>query len=299
LISEIMYDPASPEPAWEWVEVYNNTGSTIDFDVTPYVFDDDDDASFTAANITSGTVANGATAVLFDAAGSGNTLANMTAAWGSGINFIPVSTWTNMANDGDTIAIWSSLAAYQGETQSTTSPRRTTNNAAAVVAYDDDTMADWPNNHDASSIFLESLTADPAAPASWTRSDSMNSVGPQPVLDDVVDHPGGDVGSPGFVPGTAVMPVPGDYNESGMVDAGDYVVWRNALGSAVTLPNDPTPGSVTPTDYDVWRANFGRSAASGAALRQLPVPEPVGIGLALLGFGWRLVTPRRWRPAPR
>ena len=30
-ISEIMYDPASTEPAWEWVEIFNNTGSSIDF----------------------------------------------------------------------------------------------------------------------------------------------------------------------------------------------------------------------------------------------------------------------------
>ena len=27
VISEIMYDPASPEPDWEWVEIFNNTGA--------------------------------------------------------------------------------------------------------------------------------------------------------------------------------------------------------------------------------------------------------------------------------
>ena len=91
IISEIMYDPASAEPAWEWVEVFNNTGSTIDFGATHYVFDDDDEASLATANITSGTIAQGATGVLFNASGSGNTLANMQAAWGQGINFIPVT----------------------------------------------------------------------------------------------------------------------------------------------------------------------------------------------------------------
>ena len=82
-------------PAWEWVEVYNNTGSTIDFGATHCVFDDDDEASLATANILSGTIAQGATGVLFNASGSGNTLANMQAAWGQGINFIPVTTWTD------------------------------------------------------------------------------------------------------------------------------------------------------------------------------------------------------------
>ena len=31
LISEIMYDPASADATWEWVELYNNTGATINF----------------------------------------------------------------------------------------------------------------------------------------------------------------------------------------------------------------------------------------------------------------------------
>ena len=38
---------------------------------------------------------------------------------------------------------------------------------------------------------------------------------------------------------TAVIAgVPGDYNGNGIVDAGDYVLWRKGG----TLQNDPTPG---------------------------------------------------------
>ena len=145
LISEVMYDPASQEPAWEWVEVFNNTGAAINFAATPYVFDDDDDASLSAANVKSGAIAEGTTAVLFNASPTnGNTLTNLAAAWGGGVNFIPVITWTDLTNTGDTIALWNSLSAYQGETQSTTAPRRTTKNAAAVVAFDNDTMLGWP-----------------------------------------------------------------------------------------------------------------------------------------------------------
>jgi hypothetical protein len=46
----------------------------------------------------------------------------------------------------------------------------------------------------------------------------------------------------------------GDYNNNGVVDAADYVLWRKGG----TLQNDPTPG-VQPADYGVWRANFGSS----------------------------------------
>ena len=57
----------------------------------------------------------------------------------------------------------------------------------------------------------------------------------------------------------------GDYNNSGTVDAADYVVWRNSLGTSIVLPNDTTPGSVTQADYNLWRANFGRSVPASAA----------------------------------
>jgi hypothetical protein len=268
IISEVMYDPASSEPAWEWLEVYNNTGSTIDFGATPYVFDDDDDASLAAANITSGSIAQGATGVLFNAAPSGNTLANMKAAWGEGINFIPVSTWTDLTNGGDTIAIWSSLAAYLSETQSTMSPRRTTHNAAAVVAYDDNASLGWPNDNNAGSIFLANLTSNPATPASWTLSNNNNSVAPQPVLAEVVDHPGGDVGSPGFVPGVTVV-LGGDYDGNGVVDAADYVWWRKNDGSA--------------TGYNTWRTNFGRTGGAGTGFVVTSVPEPMSAVVMAIG----------------
>lgn len=82
--------------------------------------------------------------------------------------------------------------------------------------------------------------------------------------------------------GTAL--VRGDYNQNGIVDAGDYAVWRDRLGQTFTLPNeDPntTPGQVTPEDYDFWRLNFGntasaRSAATAAGFgnESGSVPEP-------------------------
>jgi T5SS/PEP-CTERM-associated repeat protein len=87
----------------------------------------------------------------------------------------------------------------------------------------------------------------------------------------------------------------GDYNQNGTVDAADYTVWRDNLGSGTSLPNDDTAG-VAQDDYDRWKSNFGNVAAgSGAgsasgAGSSAAVPEPATIGLlalALFAFAWR------------
>ena len=52
-------------------------------------------------------------------------------------------------------------------------------------------------------------------------------------------------------------PLLGDYNNNGIVDLADYVLWRNGG----PLQNEgASPGAVTQEDYGVWRANFGRTA---------------------------------------
>ena len=68
-----------------------------------------------------------------------------------------------------------------------------------------------------------------------------------------------------------MLQLAGDYNGNQVVDAADYVVWRNRLGTTAVLPGDVTPGMISEDDYDVWRMNFGRSDSGGAAAA---VPEP-------------------------
>lgn len=75
----------------------------------------------------------------------------------------------------------------------------------------------------------------------------------------------------------------GDYNNNGVVDAADYVLWRDKLNQNVTLPNDTTPGNVGPSDYTVWRNNFGATAGSGTLLVGAAVPEPASFGSVLVG----------------
>jgi hypothetical protein len=56
--------------------------------------------------------------------------------------------------------------------------------------------------------------------------------------------------------------LPGDYNLNGVVDAADYVAWRNTRLDSVT-PFTGADGSgngfVSHEDYDLWRANFGKT----------------------------------------
>jgi hypothetical protein len=70
----------------------------------------------------------------------------------------------------------------------------------------------------------------------------------------------------------------GDYNRDGVVDAGDYVVWRK------TDVNGPT-------GYDTWRTNFGEPGGSGSvAGANVTVPEPatlMSLIVAAVGIGMR------------
>jgi alpha-tubulin suppressor-like RCC1 family protein len=72
----------------------------------------------------------------------------------------------------------------------------------------------------------------------------------------------------------------GDYNENGVVDAADYVVWRKTLGHVVAPgagADGNGSGEITQIDYLFWRERFGMSAGSAAtfqAFREGTAPEP-------------------------
>jgi hypothetical protein len=97
--------------------------------------------------------------------------------------------------------------------------------------------------------------------------------------------------------------VPGDYNNDQVVDAADYVVWRNNLGTDFNLNGngDESGGSagvVDAADYAWWRQHFGNSNP-GAASTSLPglasaVPEPHGLVLLVIGLFCSTVTRKNW-----
>jgi hypothetical protein len=96
----------------------------------------------------------------------------------------------------------------------------------------------------------------------------------------------------------------GDYNSDGVVNAGDYVVWRKSIGQT-SLPNRSTSisGPIGQADFDFWRSRFGFIAPNvgdggavwfdNASLVSL-TPSP-GSGAGLAGAvpetpSWCLVT---------
>jgi hypothetical protein len=98
----------------------------------------------------------------------------------------------------------------------------------------------------------------------------------------------------------AVANVPGDYNNNGVVDMADYVVWRDHLGTSFQLQNEvagTTPGTVTAEDYTAWRARFGNTSGAGAGLESLAVPEPSAWILAAATCAVMLSVRCRFTPA--
>jgi hypothetical protein len=78
-----------------------------------------------------------------------------------------------------------------------------------------------------------------------------------------------------YTDGLLSLVLPGDFNTDGSVNAADYVVWRNGLGTAYTQ-----------NDFNSWRANFGISLAESALNPQsnVPaVPEPHTWMMSLVG----------------
>ena len=79
----------------------------------------------------------------------------------------------------------------------------------------------------------------------------------------------------------------GDYNGDGIVNAADYIVWRDSLGQTGSgLAADGNgDGTVTPADYDIWKANFGQSSNGAGASASTRVPEPSTLLLVSVGLG--------------
>jgi hypothetical protein len=73
--------------------------------------------------------------------------------------------------------------------------------------------------------------------------------------------------------------VPGDFNGDSRVDAADYTVWRDGLGTTYAAD-----------DYGDWKANFGHATGSGSAgvsPLNAAVPEPASallLGSAIAGL---------------
>nr|OEJ72561.1 hypothetical protein BH720_23960 [Desertifilum tharense IPPAS B-1220] len=256
IISEMMFDPRSAEPAWEWVEVYN--AGTTSVNLAGFVLDDDDNAPPAAANITGGAIAPGQTGILYNAVLGA---ADFTAAWGPGLNLIPVSNWSQLGNAGDRIGIWNSIYSRRAGFQ-------------PAINQVDYTLAGFPGktNNNRASIYLTDLTANNSLGANWALS-AIGAVTPTGTAYESTfagGNSGLDIGSPGATdntPPTATLSTPAanvttpggtsysftvEYADNraiaiGTLDNNDIrVTGPDGFSQLATLVSPPFPGNNTP-----------------------------------------------------
>ena len=70
--------------------------------------------------------------------------------------------------------------------------------------------------------------------------------------------------------------LPGDFSRDGMVNAADYVTYRNGFGTLYSQ-----------LDYTLWRSNFGQTAGSGGSLNAeavAAIPEPSALAIVIAGI---------------
>jgi hypothetical protein len=72
-------------------------------------------------------------------------------------------------------------------------------------------------------------------------------------FDDVAYIPQGGTRFPKLIP----EPMPGDFNRDGYVNAADYTIWRDTLGSSTFLAADANnSGAIDSDDYNIWQSHF-------------------------------------------
>jgi hypothetical protein len=253
VMTEIMYNPASDETApgiGEWIEIVNTGSSAVD--ISGWLFDDEDSTNWSA--IPSGNILNPyQAAVIFDSAFTSP--ATFRSEWSVPSSALVIGVnWGSLSNSpapgNEVIQLLNNLGVQMD-----------------VVNYDD--ASPWPGPADGPSIYLKNLNADNSNGANWARSTSGAAGAVSPSGPTFATA---DVGSPGR------FFLPSDYNSNGVVDAADYVLWRNSLGSTTDLRADasgPTAGVangiVDQADYTYWRSNFGAvvptyGSGSGSAI---------------------------------
>ena len=91
--------------------------------------------------------------------------------------------------------------------------------------------------------------------------------------------------------------LPGDFNGDSVVDAADYTVWRNNLGSDFDLNGNgnetgPSMGIVDQDDYLLWKQEYGAGFPGAGGLSSVAAPEPGSAILLFIAFTGMFMTNR-------
>ena len=85
----------------------------------------------------------------------------------------------------------------------------------------------------------------------------------------------------------AILPITSDFNGDGIVDAADYTVWRNSLGTTelepFTLGDANGDGAVDQLDYDIWKSQYGQVVSMLSASATV-APEPSCLIAVIVGM---------------
>jgi len=290
VVSEVMYDPASDESRWEWIEVRNTGPAAID--LNGYVIDriGDRERTIVTPNILSNpllgsTVVDNATiipaggiAVLYNGPGLGYDPGRFRAAWPLmpiGTTLIGVEGWSanSLANapkptgyapslPAMTVGLWADEAAYRLDVVDFGTPSSPdmrvfrTNNAAAAFGYDDD--APWRDPQGKSAI--HHMSGPIFSPSSWGRSNagfggasaSVKTYIPVPV-----NAP--EYGSPGLLPtgkptraGLLVTEVM--FDSASTTETNDEWEWIEVYNSGPTINFAATPHWLDDDDETALKA---------------------------------------------
>ena len=226
-----MFAPASPPSAgwsstdFEWIEVFNNTPAAIDFDATPHVLDDSAGSCDCARRTsTKGTLPAGGVGILFNAVAT-HGRSNGDDLGCAARTYIPVTSWPQLNNGAEMVAIWDDHDEYDAEAITGRCPSACQRDCGGGVQHGGGHGARLADAHGGAIDLLEQSDGESELGAELDASRHREPIrwdryNASPLFQQVVDHPGGDIGSPGYAPGGSTLNA--DFNGDGRVDAADY-----------------------------------------------------------------------------
>jgi len=194
-----------------------------------------------------------------------------------------VSNWTQLFSDTVYNALGVRPLLYVSKSSANT-------NFTSTVAAQQPFWIAWYKGTGTTSPPLTGDTPGWPAWSFWQWSDGTDSIAQSNPVPGTTGNIDRDVfsGTAAQLSAMKVQLVQGDYNHNGVVDAADYVVWRNEMSlspaakynaySVAFLGADGNSSNkVDAADFTYWRSQFGKTfagAGSGSEFSPAAVPEP-------------------------